>query len=390
MNERPYPGLSLQAREATFAAEVYAQRQRAAREGMQARGIDVLIVTGPENLCYLTGQQTPGYYTFQALVLPLEGEPSFIVRRLEAMNCRANTYLERLIEYDDGIDPLELLCAEAAAKGGRVAIDKRSWFMPIVTFEALVARLGDLSDGAGIVEALRAVKSAEEIARIERAAGYVDAGMRAGLAAIREGADENALVAAMMQAAIAAGSEYLGMEPLVSSGERSGVPHGTWRRRRLARHDPVFLELAACHDRYHAVMMRSAWLGEPPALAQRMMASCQEALAAALEALKPGNTCADVHRAAQRVIDRDGFTDNYRKRTGYSVGLAFAPDWGEWQVASLFEGIDRPLEPGMVFHIPPALRDYGRFTVGVSETAVVTEHGHRVLGKLPRDLQVVD
>jgi Xaa-Pro dipeptidase len=102
------------------------------------------------------------------------------------------------------------------------------------------------------------------------------------MAAIRSGADENALVSAMMGAAIAAGSEYVGMEPLVSTGPRSGVPHGTWRRRVMQDNDPVFLEMSAAHDRYHAAMMRSAWLGRPPAIAIEMEKVCQEALQASL------------------------------------------------------------------------------------------------------------
>jgi Xaa-Pro dipeptidase len=43
----------------------------------------------------------------------------------------------------------------------------------------------------------------------------------------------------------------------------------------------------------------------------------------------------------------------------------------------------------MVFHIPPALRRYGEFTVGVSETVVVTESGCRQLGTVPRDMLIV-
>ena len=48
-------------------------------------------------------------------------------------------------------------------------------------------------------------------------------------------------------------------------------------------------------------------------------------------------------------------------------GISFAPDWGEWQVLSLFDGIDVPLEPGMCFHVPTALREYGAFTVGSTQ-----------------------
>ena len=58
-------------------------------------GIDVMVVTGPENIFYLTGQQTPGYYTFQALVLPVDGEPAFVVRQLEYFNFIANTFIAR-------------------------------------------------------------------------------------------------------------------------------------------------------------------------------------------------------------------------------------------------------------------------------------------------------
>ncbi|MBT5414358.1 MAG: aminopeptidase P family protein, partial [Rhodospirillaceae bacterium] len=269
------------------------------------------------------------------------------------------------------------------------AIDERAWFLPIAVYKALLAALGEVGDGSRLVETRRAVKSPAEIAKIETAAGYAQAGIAAGLDAVRAGASENDVVGAMMGAVIVAGSEYLGMEPLVASGPRSGVPHGTWRRRRLAPGDPIILEMAGCHDRYHATLWRSAWLGQPPDLARRMMDCCLEALDAALAALRPGATCAQVHGACQAVVDRHGFTENFRKRSGYSIGTSFAPDWGEGNVLSLYRGVDVPVETGMVFHVPPALRDYGVFTVGVSETAVVTETGNRPLSTLDRDLRIV-
>ena len=69
--------------DAVFPATELDGRVKAARALLAERGIDVYIVTGPENIFYLTGQQTPGYYTFQALLLPVEGEPVFVVRELE-------------------------------------------------------------------------------------------------------------------------------------------------------------------------------------------------------------------------------------------------------------------------------------------------------------------
>ena len=375
--------------ESAFPKAEYDGRVARARRLLEAAGIDVMIVTGPENIFYLTGQQTPGYYTFQALVLPVDGEPAFVVRQLEYFNFIANTFISSAQVYGDGDQPVNFLVNVIKQRGWaskRIGIDKRGWFLPIATYEALRDQLGEIRDAAGIIEQLRIVKSAAELEKIATAATYVDAGMRAGLAAIKLGGSDNDLVAAMMGQAIAAGSEYVGMEPLVSVGRRSGVPHGTWRRGKIAANEPVFLEMAACHDRYHAALMRCAWLGHAPQVAIDMERTCQDGLQAAMQAIKPGEPCAAPHLACQAVIDRAGYTENFKKRAGYSIGISFAPDWGEGGILSLYTGVTTELRPGMTFHIPVAVRIYGQFTVGVSETVVVTENGCRALGKTDRPM----
>ena len=210
--------------------------------------------------------------------------------------------------------------------------------------------------------------------------------MRAGLAVTRAGASENDIAAAIMGASIKAGGEYVGMEPFVTSGPRSGIPHTTWRRRRIEPGDVTVLETSACYNRYHAALFRTVASGKIPQLALDMYKVCQEGLEAAIEKLRPGNTCADVHNAVQAVVDRNGYTAGYRKRTGYSMGISFAPDWGEGNILSLFRGVDVPLEPGMVFHVPITLRDYNKFTVAVSDTVMVTDKGARPYSTISRDL----
>lgn len=372
--------------ESAFREAEYAQRIAKARQLLVKAGLDVMVITGPENIFYLTVQQTPGYYTFQTLVLPVEGDPVFVIRQLEYFNFISNTFIRDAAIYTDGDNPVNFLLDVLKARGW---MKSRIGFLPVAVYEALQAEIGTIHDAAGVIEQLRAVKSAAELEKMAHAARYVDAGMLAGRAAIAAGATENDLVSAMMGAAIAAGSEYMGMEPLVSSGPSTGVPHGTWRRRKILDGDPIFLEMAATHDSYHAALMRSAWLGKPPAVALEMEKVCQEALQAALDAIRPGATCEAPHLACQAVIDRAGYTDNFKKRTGYSIGISFAPDWGEGAILSLYSGITTELQPGMTFHIAPALRIYGEFTVGVSETIVVTETGYRALGTVDRPLTLL-
>ncbi|ACM03470.1 M24 family metallopeptidase [Cereibacter sphaeroides] len=381
----------LRGRDAVFPAAEFEGRIARLQAATADLGADALVLLGPENIFWATGRQTAGYFAFQALVVPVEGAPVLLVRQLETTGARASTWLADIRAWQDGEDPAAALGSLVRSLGlGRIAMERGAWFIGQDLSERIAQALAGVAliDGSGVAERLRAVKSPAELSAIRKAAGYAEAAIAASIEACRAGVSENDVAAAMMGAAIRAGSEAMAMEPLVSSGPRSGVPHATWRRRLLEPGDGVFLELAASHDRYHAALMRSVWIGPPPAEAARMMDTAERALDAALAALRPGAPCAAPHEAAQAVIDAAGYTAAFRKRIGYSMGAAFAPDWGEGAILSLFTGVDRLLEPGMVFHLPATLRSYGDYTVGASETVILTETGIEVLSTLPRQMRV--
>ncbi|MDM9625498.1 Xaa-Pro peptidase family protein [Rhizobium sp. S152] len=377
--------------EAAFSREEFALRQAKAQAAVLASGHEALVVTGPETIYWLTGRQTAGYFAFQALVLPADGEVTLLVRQLELFGTIANTWLSDIVAYQDGESPVEALVALLRRKHiRRPAIELGGWFLAPRLAGEIAASLGfsDLPDGSALLPPLRMTKSPAELDAVRAAARYAEAGMIAAIEACSDKADENGIAAAMLNAATLAGSEAMAMEPLVSSGPRSGLPHMTWRRRQLQSGDPVFLELAGSHARYHAALMRAVWIGTPPDEAQRMMDCSLRALEAALAAIRPGVPCAEPHNAAQAVIDDAGYTAAFRKRIGYSMGVAFAPDWGEGSILSLFSDVSRPIEAGMVFHLPATLRSYGCWTVGASETVIVSEHGAEPLSSLPRQLTI--
>lgn len=381
----------LRGREAAFTKTEFAERQSRACAAIRAAGHEALVVTGPENIYWLTGRQTAGYFAFQALVLPVEGNPCLLVRELELVGSVVNTWLLDIRTYQDGEDPAAALAGLLKTLGiSHPAIELGGWFVSPLVANQIAREIGhgDLIDGSAILPPLRTVKSKVELDAIRTAAGYAQAGLTAGIAACVAGVDENAVAAAMLAAATEAGSEAMAMEPLVSSGPRSGLPHMTWRRRKLMTGDPVFLELAGSHARYHAGLMRTVWIGHPPDEARRMVDCALAALEAALAAIRPGVPCSVPHEAAQKVIDAKGYHAAFRKRIGYSMGVAFAPDWGEGGILSLFSGVSQLIEPGMVFHLPATLRNYGVWTVGASETVIVTETGIEPLSTLPRDLIV--
>jgi Xaa-Pro dipeptidase len=378
-----------QGAESVFPKAEYEARLERLRGSMRERGFDLVLLCGPENVFYLCGQQSPGYYTFQSLCVPVTGAPFHVVRALEAPNAKLNTFITDITGYADDEQPATVLAAaikERGWQGKRIAIDQNGWFLTVNLYNRLVAECGPLLDCSGLVEPQRRVKSKLETEQMEAAGRANDEGMRAGLAVTRAGASENDIASAVMAASIKAGGEYVGMEPFVTSGPRSGIPHTTWRRRRIEPGDVTVLETAACYNRYHVASFRTVACGNIPQLARDMYEVCAEGLETAIDKLRVGNTCADVHNAVQAIIDRNGFTAGYRKRTGYSMGISFAPDWGEGNILSLFRGVDVPLEPGMVFHVPITLREYNKWTVAVSETVMVTEAGPKTFSTIGREL----
>ena len=67
----------------------------------------------------------------------------------------------------------------------------------------------------------------------------------------------------------------------------------------------------------------------------------------------------------------------------YSIGIAFAPDWGEGHIISMTEGETRPLQAGMTFHLLAghvALQGLDGVKRAVnSDTILVTEYGCETL-----------
>lgn len=378
-----------------FPQREYARRLDLVQAEIARRSLEGIVVLGPANLYYLTGYETIGYSNFQLSLVPRTGEPRLLVRELEAPLARHGTWLttEPTFYSDDQrpVDHVRELLAVSGLEQGTVGIDMSSTYLTVRMFQALSKALPSVrfQDGSGIIESVRRVKSDLELKCFRTAATYTALGMASALAAVHEGAIDNEVGAAAADAMYRAGSEYFASGPTVTTGRRSGIPHTTFQRTAIEAGDAVLIEIGGNHHRYTTPLMRSALVGPASDLGRRMYDACSRALDAAIASVKPGVTASSVHLACQRVIDEAGFESNFRKRLGYSMGVGFAPGWGEGAFLELSRTDDTVLEPGMVFHLPPALRVEAVIGVGCSETLAVTESGVEVFGNFPRDLTIV-
>lgn len=376
-------------RQNPFPDAEYDRRLRNVRHAMTRRDLDALLLTTPENVMYLTGYQTFGSAS-QFLVVTHHHEPHFVLRELEAPLVDVSARFRSHRVFRDADDPLPLVAdalRSLLSPGSHIGVERGWRSLTVTTDQRLSSLLNDhvLVDGSGAVESCRVVKSAAELRLCRQAAAITAAGITAAADAVAAGATENDVAAASAEAMIKAGSEWFAASPIVTSGPRSGVPHTTFARRRLNPGDTVLLEFGACLHRHFAPLMRSCVVGEADGDVARAYATCQQALEAAIAAIRPGVTSHEAHQACQDVIDAAGYTDWFKKRLGYSVGTGFS-SWSESHIFDLKPGDERVIEEGMVFHMPPALRCPNVFGVGLSETITVTSDGAEPLADLSREL----
>lgn len=373
-----------------FSVEEFQKRLARTRERLSERGVAGMLVHTPENMYYLSGYHTPGYYAYQTMLVPTSPAkpPVLVVRRLEESNVREFSWIDTRRVYTDIEDPIELtakVVKESGLEHATLAVEKSAWFLTVANLEALARLLPGVTfvDGSGVVEQGRVIKSPAEIAYIRKAARAAEAAMRAGLDTTAAGRTEDEVAAEIYRAAILAGCEYTSLPQFIASGYRSSITHATWAGRRIEPGDVVYYEVVGTVQRYSASLYRGATIGPPNDKIKRMSEATIAGLERVLETMKPGVPCGDVAEAWADAIVKGGF-DRPHKRAGYSIGISFPPDWGEGYILSLKYGEKRMLEPGMVFHVPSSIRDEGVALVGNSETILVTDRGSEALTHFPR------
>ncbi len=384
--------LSGLASEMAFSAEEYQGRVDGVRRAMKEANVDVLLVNHPPNVYYLSGYQSFAMYNGETVIVPPEGPPTLIVHPPELGTALLHTWLDEAHGYPKDCGREEYvakLLAEQGLAGLRVGVEKDLAGMTADSLERLREAMPrtEIVDGSGIVSTVKIVKSPQEIEYLRQAARITSAGITAAIEAAGEGASDNDVAAAGNRAMFEAGTEYMCLSPIVTSGRRSGILHSTHKRVPLTRGDNLCMEFGACVERYTAPMMRTVAIGEPSPGGARLADACLTALDNVLSTLRPGISADEVARAGWEGIDMAGPGHVFHGVFAYAVGAGFPPTWGDG-TAGISLGNETKLRPGMVFHHPVALRRLGEYGAMFSETTLITDDGCEVLTDVERKLFV--
>ena len=386
-----------------FTREEYAERLAKTRRAMERVGVDVLIVSDPSNMAWLTGYDGWSFYVHQAVIVPPQGEPVWYGRGQDANGARRTAYLghENIVGYADHyvqsterhpMDFLSQVLRDRRLDGLTIGVEMDNYWFSAAAFAALQKGLPNARfvDATALVNWQRAVKSPTEIDYMRKAARIVEA-MHARIFDKAEiGMRKCDLVAEIYDAGIRGvdgfGGDYPAIVPLLPSGADASAPHLTWDDRPMKANEGTFFEIAGCYHRYHCPLSRTVFLGKPTEAFRDAEKATLEGMEAGLEAAKPGKTCEDIANAFFGVLKKYGIVKD--NRTGYPIGLSYPPDWGE-RTMSLRPGDRTVLEPGMTFHFMTGLwlEDMG---LEITESILITDTGVECFADVPRKLFVKD
>jgi Xaa-Pro dipeptidase len=385
-----------------FERSEYAERLSRTRRKMHEAGIDLLLVSSPDNMNYLCGYDAWSFYVPQLLLVPAgEEEPVWVGRGMDSVSTRLTTYLsdDNILSYaDDYVEnpakhPMEHVARVINERGwdrGRIGYEGDAYFFAARWLQVLERALPQASfvDAYLLVNWVRTVKSPAEIEVMRQAARIVEHTMWVAIDAVEVGrrqCDAAARISfAQIEGTPAFGGDSPANPPSILSGENSATPHAAWSDQPFLNDTATCLELSGCRHRYHSAMSRTVYLGAPRQKMLDVAKATAEGLEAALETVRPGVLCEDVDSAWKQTIARYGLEKP--SRIGYSIGVNYPPNWAD-HTASLRAGDKTVMEPNMTFHLMLGMWMEG-WGFEMSETFRVTESGSESLTRFPRQLFV--
>ncbi|MHB0856902.1 MAG: M24 family metallopeptidase [Anaerolineae bacterium] len=332
------------------------------------QSLDAFLVTLPENRRYISG------FSGSAGVVVVSPALAALVtdfRYFEQVKQQAAGF--QLVEAGAPgiIAALSALLAEQGLR--RVGFEADG--LTVAEYEAWVEAMPDVEfvSTRGVLLKLRSVKSADELAVIERAVGIADEAMAHIYDWIRSGVSEREVAWELEVYMRTHGADSLSFTTIVGSGPNGAMSHAVTSERRIQEGDPIVIDMGALVDGYASDLTRSFCVGHASSEYLAIWNKVLEAQRAAEEALKPGMTGAEADAVARQIIYAGGYEGKFGHGLGHGVGLAIHESPRAGQTSQ------DVLEVGQIVTVEPGIYVPGWGGVRIEDMVVITETGCRVL-----------
>ena len=369
-----------------FSPQEYQRRLKATQAAIAERGADLALIHQPEHIYYLTGfpASGAGIGVNQVCVVPREGDPAVVLRRLEEQAFLTSSWVKEYVAWADTETTTGALKGVLERHGladKKIAVEYDSWALTHARLNKIKAALprAQFVDFSRVLWYMRQRKSAEELAYLRRAADICVKAMNKSIETIQPGLTERDVSNAIRQVFDDEGADSRTSGMIVTSGENVRFVHSGAAKRSLQKGDVVHIEISPSVQNYHSRIMRATVIGEPTAEEKRVAQVIEEAQREAISLMRPGAVARDIDRASREKIEKAGvrgaWETPYNNITGYTLGVILPP-WSSDFSRVFLPDQEWVLEEGMVFHIYTYAQG-----ISFSETVHVSADGPDILTK---------
>ena len=340
--------------------------------------VDLLLVSNPTNLRYLTG-----YTGTNGLATVGGGVRRFLsdFRYVEQAKAQV-TEFDRLTGERDLLEDVAMLLP-----GGRLRLGFEADHVSVARHERLrdiLAGEVELVPTRGLVEGLRRTKDDEELALIRTAAQLADDAFSATVAEGLVGRTEREVAWTLEREMRERGAQGVSFPPIVAAGAHGARPHAEAREVPIPRDVLVVIDWGATLDGYCSDCTRTVATGTLDDDAAAAYALVQRAQVVSLEGVAPGLGGREVDSVSRDIIAGAGHGEHYGHGLGHGVGMDVH------EAPTLSQRSEDTLAPGNVVTVEPGVYVPERFGVRIEDLVVVTDTGHEVFTSLPKRLTVVE
>jgi Xaa-Pro aminopeptidase len=368
----------------------YQERLKKCSQLMKAAGLDVLLLTKPANMFYLTGDGRLCAYA----MITQDGKVALGIPQTDVEDVRQLASFDHIVGFDDEVGMIHSIAHNFEHFGirkGAVGLEYTYLTQSMMgIFTHPHAKPADImvKDCTNILSELRIVKDAEEIERIRAAAKVAKSGMKAAVEAVKSGITESQIAAEAEYAMRKAGADEF-WRTYVSSGPRTNIAHGLPTQRKLRTGDLVMIDIHPIVNGYSADICRTVCVGKPRVEQQAAFDLYLKAQQTTISKVKVGVGMVELEQTLHGVIKDGGHSGHIFGPPIHGVGIEFE---------------ESPLPPGHAFfhgekEPPPleanvviAVGNCGLYTgpwgVRVEDTVVVGQEGPMVLTTYPRQLKL--
>ena len=367
-------------------ATEYARRLARAQALMKANGISAVVLEAGSSMVYFTGVHWWQSERLTAAILPAEGDPCIVTPFFEEPSVHETLAVPatfRVWQEDENPEAtIAGFLRDNKLAAGKIGIEANVRYF---AFHGLGAALpgATLVPATPVIRATRMIKSAAELALMQKATDVTIAAYRWVYPRVEKGMSQDQ-VSALMDAA----TRKLGGSPefsMVLIGESAAYPHGSKHPRTVSDGEIVLMDCGCTVHGYQSDVSRTWVHGTATAEQRTVWDQVHQGQQIAFRAAQIGTPAGAVDDAVRRFYEKLGYGPGYKlpglsHRTGHGIGL------DGHEPVYLVHGETTPLAPGMCFSDEPGIYIPGKFGVRLEDCFHMTAAGPRFFSQPPRSI----